>query len=215
MSELSGSSVEAVKSMYDGFADAYKEMVAGELDKDGLKDHWRWAASSLGDGKLLDVGCGTGNGLEFLVKEVLVSQESIAGIDVSSAMVKLSSELLPGADIREGQMLDDLAWASPVAAVVCLFVAQHLQTRDQLGELVKLWASSAHGKPAKLLLAYWSGAGTREWGGPETVGLLFSKDEVEDALSAAGYTLESTHEGVWCETDCAPEPFAYVRATLG
>ena len=91
----------AVTSMYDSMVEQYKEMTSGELELHGYKDKLRWLAEKCQGAVLLDVGCGHGYMLQWLLEEHKVPSSALGGHDLSAEMLEDARKVLPGVRLTQ------------------------------------------------------------------------------------------------------------------
>ena len=96
-------SIDAIRSSYDGVADAYADALYDELknkpfDIDLLR---RFAAATAGRGRVCDVGCGPGQIARFLHD----AGADVYGIDLSAKMIEQARRLNPKIQFSTGNML--------------------------------------------------------------------------------------------------------------
>jgi SAM-dependent methyltransferase len=98
-----------------------------------------------GGGRLLDVGCGTGEHLRHLRRHY-----DVEGVDVNEAMLAVAREKLPGVPLHQADLLE-LDLGRPFDVVVCLFSAVgYLRDEAELRKGVA--AMTSHLAPDGLLV---------------------------------------------------------------
>jgi len=230
--------VQAVATMYDNMADEYLQMMQADAKNEAAIGPTRAALQKLCEtatanapqqGTLVDVGCGPGTNLLWLVQEsssaavdLLASYSALIGIDLSPAMIHLAqkealSQGLPQQRIsfRVGNMLDlDSISSSSVAAMCNLCCIQHVNAeglRNTLSEACRVLLPGG-----LLLLQFWTGEdaplpGPAQDGAaafigwkPETVGAILA-DATQGRLM-----VEEQSRHVYPEFDM-PYAFFYIR----
>lgn len=107
---------------FDVAAEAYDTFM-GRFSQP-LAERFVESARLPGDGRALDVGCGTGALLAVLARRY--GQTEVAGVDPSASFVEATSHRHPWSDIRHGRAealpFDDDRFAATVAALVVHFM---------------------------------------------------------------------------------------------
>ncbi len=190
-----------VRESYDAVATAYAEHLFRELDAKPLDRHLLGRfAEEVGEGAVLEVGCGPGQVARYL-HDLGVR---VTGTDLSPGMVATAAALSPGAPFREADMLAlDVPDAS-LAGVVSFYAIVHLSD-DELSRALREWRRVL-APGGVLLLAFHVGTETvhREELFGRAVSLdfrFFPVETVRRALEGAGLrVLEVTerepYEGV-------------------
>ena len=106
--EATITATDGVASMYGSMVQQYKEMTDGELDRHGYKDKLRQLADSCDGSTLLDVGCGHGYMLQWLLEELGVPAGALGGHDLSPEMLKEAAKVLPGVRLTQVRLLQRL-----------------------------------------------------------------------------------------------------------
>ena len=229
--------VQAVATMYDNMADEYLQMMQADAQNESAIGPTRAALKKLcakttasapvQKGTLVDVGCGPGTNLVWLVKEstavdLLASYPALIGIDLSPAMIRLAQKealsqgLLPQERIsfRVGNMLDlDSISPSSVAAMCNLCCIQHVHAEGLRKTLVEACRVLLPG--GMLLLQFWTG-NDAPLPGPAEDGAAFIgwKPETVRAILAEAtqgrLVVEEQSRHVYPEFDM-PYAFFYIR----
>ena len=179
----------AIARTYDAVADEYAEKFGDDLDglpfDRGLLDE---VAAAVGDGVVLDVGCGPGQAAGYLGGRGV----RVAGVDLSERALSIARRR-PGVF---GGAVGDMC-ALPVRSAACgglvLFYALHHLGRDALVDgLMELRRALVVG--GVVLLATHEGQGElaspTKWLGHQVEALaatLFAETELVAALEAAGF----------------------------
>jgi SAM-dependent methyltransferase len=127
--------------------DLYRQYVSGfkalenPLDARSLESYLKWCRFRLGpllahigrDGPVLEVGCGSGNLLLYLVTEGFTN---VRGIDISPEQVQLAAER--GLDVEVADVFDFLPRAPKVQLVLAIDFIEHFEKYEVL-ELLRLF----------------------------------------------------------------------------
>jgi SAM-dependent methyltransferase len=91
-----------VRESYDSAAEAYAQHLASELTHKPLDRHLlnRFAEDMRGRGLVADIGCGPGHVARYLNDQGV----TMAGFDLSPAMIACARRLNPGLDFRVGDL---------------------------------------------------------------------------------------------------------------
>lgn len=117
-----------VRESYDSAAEAYAQHLASELTHKPLDRHLlnRFAEDRRGRGVVADIGCGPGHVARYLNDQGV----TMAGIDISPAMIACARRLNPGLDFRVGDLRHlDLADSS-LAGIVAFYAIVHLASGE-------------------------------------------------------------------------------------
>jgi SAM-dependent methyltransferase len=111
-----GSPDERVRATYDAVARAYDAQLGSELEGKPLdRALLEGFVELVGDGALVDVGCGPGHVTRFLAAR----HADVVGIDLSPVMIEVARERTPDVAFAVGSMLRlpaiDAAWAGAIA----------------------------------------------------------------------------------------------------
>lgn len=100
---MSDSTIDSIRSSWDGVADAYADALFAELVKKPFdcEQLTRFAAETSGRGRVCDLGCGPGQVARFLHG----AGADVFGLDLSPGMIEQARRLNPGVEFREGNML--------------------------------------------------------------------------------------------------------------
>ena len=190
---------------YDRLAETYATRISGELahkpfDRELLE---RFAELSRDLGPVLDLGCGPGHVTSYLADQGL----DVTGIDLSSGMVAEARKRNPGPRFEQGSMLD-LERFRNCGGIVAFYSIIHIPAEHQTA-MFRHWRDVLM-PGAHALVSFHLGDEVRHlddlWGEPVSLDFhYFSRAEVEDRLSAAGFTIVESHErdpypGVEAET---------------
>ena len=117
---------ENVRNTYDKTARAYGEQFFNELDGKPLDRLLlnRFAKHHKKKGLVLDIGCGSGQTTKFLYENGV---EDLIGIDLSSEMVTVATELSGIDRFETGNMLNLRFKDSSVRAVLAFYSIVHLE----------------------------------------------------------------------------------------
>ena len=125
-SEVTTSSTEEVRQMYDGSADSYDKMMDAEMGLPIYADTLSRLAERVAnlEGAVVDTSCGSGHMLELYHR--YDADRSLGGVDLSSRMTQIAAARLEDvAEVSTGDMRD-LGRLSAAAAVVSFFALHHL-----------------------------------------------------------------------------------------
>ena len=187
--------LDEVRRGYDAVADEYARRISGELDQKpfdrALLD--RYAVRLAGRGPVWDLGCGPGHVARYLHERGV----SVAGMDLSSELLRWAERLNPGLPFHQGDFrrlpADHDAWAG----IVAFYSIIHLPPGEVLPTL-KEWHRVL--RPGGVLfVAVHLGSELRHvedwWGRRVNIDFrFFQTDELETALEAAGYAVEEVVE---------------------
>lgn len=132
--------VEAYDSVYDS-----DRLLHDYLSGDRLRFYEELATifAPLAPRRVLDVGCGTGHLLRFLVDCMPTSPERIVGVDHSEAGIRRARELLPTATWLVDDVYDLPFDGKGFDLVLCTEVLEHLDEPDRaVRALCRLCASA-------------------------------------------------------------------------
>ncbi|MEU9124897.1 methyltransferase domain-containing protein [Streptomyces sp. NPDC048506] len=186
---------DRVRRSYDAVAEEYRRRIGGELADKPLDRALLAALVEQNEpgAPLADLGCGPGHVAAWLAERGVRP----VGVDVSPEMVALARRAHPGAEFREGDLLDLPAEDGEFGAAVALYSVIHLhpaELRPAFAEMHRVLRPSA-----LLLLAFHLGTEVRhltEWWGHEVdVDFRFFEDDtVIEPLRAAGFAVEARME---------------------
>jgi SAM-dependent methyltransferase len=193
-----------VQEGYDCLAATYAERIAGELaQKPFDRALLERFAALVGDGEVVDAGCGPGHVARFL-HELGVR---VTGLDLSAGMVEQAAALHPEIEFRQGSMTrlpDD----ANLAGIVALYSIIHIPRVEQPAMFAN-WRTSLR-PGGYLLVAFHIGDADRHieelWGHKISIDFLFfTREEIETRLRDAGFAIAESHErdpypGVEAET---------------
>lgn len=173
-----------VEDTYDAVAADYAAQFADELDRKPFDRQLLAAvAARCAGGTVLDVGCGPG--------QIGAAVGAKVGLDLSHEMLRLAPfPLRVHADVRAMPFAP-----ATLAGAVAFYSLIHLAGRAELDEALTELARVLR-PGGVLVVAVHEGSGVRhleEWfGHPVDIDArLWSRDELVDALGAAGLTIES------------------------
>jgi SAM-dependent methyltransferase len=117
-----------IRESYDSAARAYAEHLATELDHKPLDRHLlnRFAEDMRGRGVVADLGCGPGHVAAYLHGQGV----QIVGVDLSTGMIRVASQLNPGIEFRVGDMLRTDLPDSTLTGVVAFYSIVHISPSD-------------------------------------------------------------------------------------
>ncbi len=181
----------SLASTYDAVADLYAERFSQELDKKPLdrKLLGELAAALAGRGTVADLGCGPGHVAAHLAA---LGVETL-GIDLSPGMIEVARRRHPGLRFEVGDLLSLALPDASLAGAIAFYSLIHVP-RASLGRAAaEIHRVLAPGAP--LLVGFHAGEGeihAEEFlGKPVSLDVtMFEADEMADALSAAGFTIE-------------------------
>jgi ubiquinone/menaquinone biosynthesis C-methylase UbiE len=182
-------SIEAIRSSYDGVADVYAAAMFDELknkpfDRDLLT---RFAAATAGRGRVCDMGCGPGQIARFLRE----AGADVFGLDLSAGMIEQARRLNPGMEFVTGNMLAlDLADSS-LAGIAAFYAIVNLPPEIRplaFREMARVL------QPGGLLLLTFHIGGdvvtTELLGRPITMGFyVLDRSTIEAELRATGFEI--------------------------
>ena len=90
-----------------------------------------------GPRRVIDVGCGTGHLLRFLVDRLSIRPEVVAGVDQSSAGIARARELLPTATWLVGDLYSLPPALDRFDLVLCTEVLEHLDEPARAAETLR------------------------------------------------------------------------------
>jgi 2-polyprenyl-3-methyl-5-hydroxy-6-metoxy-1,4-benzoquinol methylase len=93
--------------------------------------------AGLGPRRVIDIGCGTGHLLRFLVDRLSTSPELVVGVDHSSAGIDRARELLPTATWLVGDLYSLPPTLERFDLVLCTEVLEHLEEPARAVEILR------------------------------------------------------------------------------
>ena len=148
------SSVDQTAAAYNKQAKDYAKMVADELSKDMYTLHLpKLAKDAPAGGAVVDVGCGPGDCLALLSKDVK-DGTALVGTDISDEMLKIARERVPTATFHNATATSLPLGDGEASAVMSYFVLHHLSLED-IGSALREWRRVLR-SDGRLLLAVWS-----------------------------------------------------------
>jgi ubiquinone/menaquinone biosynthesis C-methylase UbiE len=180
---------------YDEVAEEYVSHIFNELEGKALDrallNHFADVVKDAG--VVCDIGCGPGHVARFLHERGV----RVFGIDLSQGMVEQARRLTSGIEFKQGDMQAlDLA-DETLGGILAFYSLIHIQ-RQHVTEVLREFARVL--QPGGLLfLAFHLGQETLHveelWGKEISVDFhFFERQEMEDYLHAAGFTIEATIE---------------------
>ena len=202
----------SLATTYDAVAEVYAEQFSEELAKKPLDRQLlaELAAALAGRGTVADLGCGPGHVAAHLAA---LGVETL-GIDLSPRMIEVAGQRHPGLRFEVGDLLSLALPDASRAGAIAFYSLIHVP-RGSIGRAAaEIHRVIAPGGP--LLVAFHAGEGgihaDEFLGQPVSVDVtLFQADEMADALSAAGFTIERVLTRPPVEGEY-PSPRAYVGA---
>ena len=195
---------ENVQKSYNMVADEYVSRIYSELDHKPLDRQLldRFAQEVSDKGLVCDMGCGPGHVTRYLQKQGV----QIQGIDLSPRMIELAQQLNPGIPFQQGNMAALNVQSGSWVGIVAFYSIIHFP-RSQVVPVLREFHRVLQ-PDGLLFLAFHRGQQINHmeewWGKPVLLdGFFFERDEMEDYLRDAGFTIEETIERV---------PYAEVEA---
>ena len=197
---MAGSSVEAsrkedVRSMYEGFAATYADMMDVEIGLPMYTDclgrlRDRIAAAGLpANYPVLDTACGPGHMLA-MYREQFDEERALVGLDLAPAMVKLAREKIKGeARVEVGDMCELKEEPSGFcSAVVNFYALQHVSHQGAQEAFVQWFRVLVPG--GQLVVHLWEGSGAIDYGGQaDIVALRYTSEQLQQWAKQAGFTV--------------------------
>ena len=125
-----GSWIADAGDSYDRVAVRYADLMRSGLDalplEKGLVDDFARRVVEAGGGPVLDVGCGPG----WLTRHLASRGLAVSGIDVSSAMLRLSRNHNPGLGFAAATLTQIPVADDALAGVFCWYVVHHVPDED-------------------------------------------------------------------------------------
>src|SRR5262245_51368230 len=117
-----------VRESYDSAAEGYAQHIASELTHKPLDRHLlnRFAESMGGRGVVADIGCGPGHVARYLHDRGV----TMAGIDLSPAMIACARRLNPGMDFRIGDLRNLEFRDSSLAGILAFYAIVHFESGE-------------------------------------------------------------------------------------
>ena len=193
--ELAIDPVHALQASYDAVAEEYLRRISQELDAKpfdrALLD--RFAARLAAQGPVWDLGCGPGHIARYLLGRGV----TVAGLDLSPALVACAKQLNPTIHFEQGDFRRlpavDHAWAG----IVAFYSIIHLPRQEVTPTLVEWHRATRPG--GLLLLAVHLGENALHleewWGHQVSVDFgFFQTQELVGYLEASDWHIEETTE---------------------
>lgn len=76
---------------------------------------------SIEKGNILDLGCGTGNFLDWFPEKSMQEPHTFFGVDISKKMIELAENKFPQSNFKVGDMADSKIYQSDMDSIVSLF----------------------------------------------------------------------------------------------
>jgi ubiquinone/menaquinone biosynthesis C-methylase UbiE len=136
-----GSWIADAGNSYDRVADRYADLVRTGLEalplEKRLVDHFAHTVVEAGGGPVLDVGCGPG----WLTRDLSSRGLAVAGIDISTAMLRVARTNNPGLGFAAASLTQIPVADGATAGVFCWYVLHHVPDEDlqaAIRELVRV-----------------------------------------------------------------------------
>lgn len=194
-----------VREGYDRIAESY----AAWEEAGGVKERYLGRLAELvpDGGRVLDLGCGTGE----RVTRHLLERYEVVGVDVSPHSIDLARERVPGAQYLCADMAElDLEDGS-FAGVTAFFSVIHVPREEQAGVLASIHRWLRPGGHAVVTLGAAEGEGTGEFLGAEMFWSSWSREQNLALLADAGFEVLSADEETEEEHG---EPVTFLWAVL-
>jgi len=185
---------DQTRSSYERVARHYADEIAGELaEKPFDRDFLNRFADRIGDGRVVELGCGPGHVSAYLAAR----GPRVSGIDLSPAMIEQARRLFPRIAFEVGDMLHLPFDEGTLAGLVSFYSIVHFderQTDVAFAEMSRVLDSNG-----VLALAFHVGDDVvhrDEWFG-ESVSVdfrLHDPTSVQRQLQNVGFTIESVDE---------------------
>jgi SAM-dependent methyltransferase len=177
-----------VRDGYDRIAEAY----ASWEEAGGVKErHLARLAELVPDGgRVLDLGCGTGQ----LVTRHLVERYEVVGVDISPHSIEVAKREVPGAEYRCGDMAELDLEPESFDAVVAFFSIIHVPREEQGGVLAAIHRWLRPGGHAIVTLGAADGEGTGDFLGAEMYWSSWSREQNLALLVDAGFEVLSAED---------------------
>jgi ubiquinone/menaquinone biosynthesis C-methylase UbiE len=176
---------------YDVSAADYAEWIAGELAVKPLDRAVLTAFAELVEGRVADVGCGTGRITAFLQDRGVQA----FGIDLSPAMVAEASRRHPTLHFAEGTMTELPIEDESLGGLVTWYSTIHIPDTHLPAVLAEFHRTLAPGGYAQLAFQVGNEPEHRTKAGQHAVALTFhhrQPDQVAEQLEAAGLRVQAT-----------------------
>lgn len=181
--------VERTRRTYEQVAETYRERTVDDI----VPDIESFADRLPSDSRVLDAGCGPGRDCGLLRERGLAP----VGTDLAAAQLREAREVAPRAAYARGDVRRLPFPDASFDGVWCCAVLLHLpreQLPDALSELARvarpdapLFVSVPHGEGERVQHAYGTDTGRYM--------VAYRRDPFSDALSAAGFRVESADVG--------------------
>lgn len=143
---------ELIKSTYDSIASSYQETYS-EIDAMDRTKYWKVFTEICKGKRVLDMGCGDGDGTLFLLKKRNIP----IGIDFSHAMIEIANKKSKDIEWVEGDICNCPFSDSFFSGIVLSYTINHLT--DEMLIMVKEEIDRLLDKEGTLLLAFHVGEG--------------------------------------------------------
>ncbi len=187
--------LEPLQASYDAVAEEYVRRISQELEGKpidrALLD--RFAARLAGQGPVWDLGCGPGHVARYLLDRGV----TVAGLDLSAALVACAKQLNPTISFKQGDFRRLPVLDHTLAGIVAFYSIIHLSRQEVKPTLVEWRRAIKVG--GLLLLAVHLGEEALHldewWGHRVSVDFAyFQTPELIGYLEAAGWHIEETTE---------------------
>ena len=179
--------------MYEATANAYAEMMDGEISATVYADILGRTAKAIADkpGVLIDTACGSGHMLARYVTEFEPGR-AVVGVDLSPQMVDITQARLGAkhtttlGDMRHLEGIPD----AQAAGLLNFFALHHLDPdgiHTALGEWYRVLAPGGF-----LSLATWEGQGAIDYGGQADItALRYTRGQIQTWVTQAGFEVSA------------------------
>lgn len=168
-----------IKKIYDKMGESYIDKAKSNWEN---KDEIDSFLSNLSGKSLLDIGCGTGELLEYCFN----SGFQVAGIDISSEMLKISKTMVPEAKLYEISVYDIETLKDRYDGILATYLFVHIP-KDKINGVVKSLNNMLK-KDGVILIVFTSAEKTNEYM------VNYTLDEVTKIVTDCDFEILKTNE---------------------